>query len=73
MRFARRVFEHEHHPQRHRGAGNVAAAGSIIETLGNVTPGIQMPALRRNVAEQVARVGQRKSPLLYRWTIIFST
>jgi|SRR5580692_9380315 hypothetical protein len=53
------MLKRQHHLQRNYGAGNVAAAGSIIEALGNVTPGIQMPALRRDMAEQGARIGQR--------------
>jgi len=50
------MLKRQHHLQRNYGAGNVAAAGSIIEALGNVTPGIQMPALRRDMAEQGARI-----------------
>jgi hypothetical protein len=59
LRFARHVFEHEHQPQRDDGAGNVATMGSIIDALRNVAQGIELPALRRDMAEQGARISQR--------------
>ena len=60
LRYTVDVFKLQHEPQRDCGAGNITAAGSIIEALSDVAPSISLTAFgRQMMLDEFAHVGER--------------
>ena len=63
LRQTRHPFELQHQPQRGHCIIDVAAAGSMLQPIGDMTPSVLLAAFGRQIAEQganVAKCSQRR-------------